>query len=121
LASRVTPVETRLTHDTGHFLLANTNAQAPRAAPTNSAAKVYLPQIVRPWRKVQRIKTATVDFGNGIQTPIRLLTYRMCITTPRSRRRRAVYRVEDIATGRQDLVGDEFINKTNTTIRQHYS
>lgn len=23
LASRVTPVETRLTHDTGHFLLAN--------------------------------------------------------------------------------------------------
>ena len=66
--------------------------------------------VTRQWRKSRSKKTYFVDFALG-KAEVRLLStfvYRSSMEAIGGR----VYRVEDIQTGRQDVVGVEFFRRT---------
>jgi len=79
---------------------------------TTNAPAGSLQRLVRPWVRVRGRKLATVDFGAGRET-VRLLTHRDCILRGGSSKRGRVYRVENSITGRQDLVGVEWLKWPN--------
>ena len=86
--------------------------KSPATKSGKGGAAVRVQRLVRPWVRVRGRKLATVDFGHGEET-VRLLTHRDCILRGCSSERGRVYRAESILTGRQDLVGVEWLNLPN--------
>lgn len=65
--------------------------------------------VARKWRRCKPGMVRRVDFASGVAI-VRLLTTFVYRWTDEGRGGR-VYRVEDVATGRQDIVGIEFLKR----------